>query len=53
MEEMTALQEKIDAARPVGHRQPQVEMAMDALRCPPNDCQRRQACRAVKSAASP
>jgi ATPase subunit of ABC transporter with duplicated ATPase domains len=31
-----ALQDEIDAAEPVGSRQ-QVEMAMDALRCPPGD----------------
>ena len=34
MEEMNTLQEKIDAADAVGHRQPKSSMAMDALRCP-------------------
>jgi ATP-binding cassette ChvD family protein len=36
MEEMTALQEKIDAAD-LWDIDSKIEMAMDALRCPPND----------------
>jgi ATPase subunit of ABC transporter with duplicated ATPase domains len=36
MEEMTALQEKLDAGD-LWDIDSRIEMAMDALRCPPND----------------
>ena len=51
MEEMTALQEKIDAAD-AWDIDAKIEMAMDALRCPPDDCRRRQALGRRDAAAS-
>ena len=51
LEEMAELQEKIDAGD-LWDLDTQLEMAMDALRCPPGDCRRSPTCRAARSAAS-
>ena len=42
MEQMTKLQEEIDAAN-AWDIDAKIEMAMEALRCPPGDCRRDQA----------
>jgi ATPase subunit of ABC transporter with duplicated ATPase domains len=50
MEQMTKLQEEIDAAN-AWDIDAKIEMAMDALRCPPGDADV-ESCRAARSAAS-